>query len=102
MYKIAVMGGADTVTGFKALGLKTFAVTEGEGAVYTLRKLAKSGEYAIIYVEENLVTCLSSEINKYRSAVTPAIILIPGRDGPLGTGRSALHDAVIRAVGADI
>lgn len=32
----------------------------------------------------------------------PAIILIPGREGPLGLGQTALKAAVERAVGSDI
>ena len=32
MYKIAVVGAADSVIGFKALGLDTFAVENGEEA----------------------------------------------------------------------
>ena len=41
MYKIAVIGGGDTVTGFKALGLDTFPVSGPEEATRTLRNLAK-------------------------------------------------------------
>ena len=34
--------------------------------------------------------------------LTPAIVLIPGTGGSLGLGETALHNAVERAVGADI
>ena len=58
--------------------------------------------YAIIYVEENLAEELDSEIEKYKDKARPAIILIPGKDGPLGLGQNALRAAVERAVGSDI
>ena len=41
------------------------------------------------------------EIDKFKDDPTPAIILIPGREGSLGLGQAALKDAIERAVGAD-
>jgi len=103
MYKIAVMGGRDTVMGFKALGLDTFPVSDPDEAKKTLSKITAPEEnYAVIYLEENLSKALSNEITRFTDKVTPAIILIPGRDGSQGLGLNALHDAVIRAIGTDI
>ena len=105
MYKIAVVGGPDTVIGFKALGLDTFPVREAEEARRILRRLTKpdqEDEYAILYLEENLAEPLASEIEKFKDSPSPAIILIPGKDGSLGLGQSALQAAVERAVGANI
>lgn len=103
MLKIAVLGGRETVMGFKALGLQAFPVINDEEAKHTFRKLTHdSEEYAIIYVEETFAKGLSHEIAKFKDSPTPAIILIPGRDGSLGLGQSALKEAVERAVGSDI
>lgn len=103
MLKIAVVGGAETVMGFKALGLEACPVANTEEARETLRRLTKDSEdYAIIYVEENLAQELQHEINKFKDVPKPAIILIPGREGPLGLGQTALKAAVERAVGSDI
>lgn len=104
MLKIAVMGGRDTVMGFKALGLDVFPVSTAAEAKDTLRHLASAAgdEYAIIYVEENAALGLEAEINKYKDKPTPAIILIPGPEGSLGLGQAALKAAVERAVGSDI
>ena len=103
MLKIAVIGGRETVMGFKALGLETYPVLDAAEATQTLRKLTRESEdYAIIYIEENLAEQLSSEINKFKDSPTPAIILIPGREGSLGLGLSALNAAVERAVGTNI
>ena len=85
--------------GFKALGLEACPVANTEEARETLRRLTKDSEdYAIIYVEENL----AHEIDKFKDVPKPAIILIPGREGPLGLGQTALKAAVERAVGSDI
>lgn len=103
MLKIAVIGGPETVMGFKALGLEACPVSNVEEARMTLRHLTRDSEdYAIIYVEENLAAELKSEINRYQDSPSPAIILIPGREGPLGLGQEALVAAVERAVGTNI
>ena len=41
-------------------------------------------------------------VERYKDALTPAIILIPGKDGSLGIGMANVKRAVERAVGADI
>ena len=104
MLKIAVMGGRETVMGFKALGLDVFPVATAVEAKDTLRQLTRESEdeYAIIYIEENLAMSLEHEIEKFKDKPTPAIILIPGKEGSLGLGQSALKAAVERAVGSDI
>ena len=103
MLKIAVIGGRETVMGFKALGLETYPVLDAAEANQTLRRLTRESEdYAIIYIEENLAAQLSNEINKFKDSPTPAIILIPGREGSIGLGQSALKSAVERAVGTNI
>ena len=103
MLKIAVIGGAETVMGFKALGLEACPAANAAEARVQLKRLTGEGsEYAIIYIEEALASELQAEINRFKDSPTPAIILIPGRDGSIGLGLSALNAAVERAVGTNI
>ena len=104
MLKIAVIGGRDTVMGFKALGLGAFPAESSAEAIKILRQLTRESEeeYAIIYIEENLAAEMQNEIAKFKDSPSPAIILIPGREGSIGLGLQALHDAVERAVGTNI
>ena len=105
MFKIAVIGGPDTVIGFKALGLDTFPVreeAEARKAFKTITKADQEDEYAIIYLEENLAEPLKADIDHCKDSPSPAVILIPGKDGSLGLGQSALQAAVERAVGVNI
>ena len=89
--------------GFKALGLDVYPVDDLEEARRTLRDISRpEGQYAILYVEENLAEGLRHEIDRFKDSPTPAIILIPGRDGSLGLGQTALQQAVERAVGTNI
>lgn len=103
MLKIAVLGDRQTVVGFKALGLAVFPVSNEEEAKRTFRKITRpEEEYAIIYVEESFAEALSREIDRFKDSPNPAVILIPGKEGSLGLGLSALNAAVERAVGSNI
>ena len=101
MYKIAVLGDRDSILGFKALGLEVVFAEDADTARHTLHRLAKEN-YAVIYITEQLAQLISSEVDRYKDSVTPAVILIPGKTGSLGLGQAALQSAVERAVGADI
>ena len=103
MLKIAVIGGRETVMGFKALGLEACPAADAAEAGQILRRLTRESEdYAIIYIEEALADALRHEIDRFKDSPKPAIILIPGRDGSIGLGQSALQAAVERAVGTNI
>ena len=103
MLKIAVIGGRETVMGFTALGLEAYPVADADEAKKVLRILTRDREdVAIIYLEEGLAAQLSQEIDKFKDSPKPAIILIPGREGSLGLGLTALNQAVERAIGTNI
>ena len=101
MYKIAVLGDMDSVLGFKALGLEACPVNSAEEGREALHRMAKEN-YAIIYVTEQLAAQIPGEIARYKDALTPVVILIPGKEGSLGIGMDNVKTAVERAVGADI
>lgn len=101
MYKIAVLGDRESTLGFKALGFEAHPAQDSAQAREILSRLAKD-DYAVIYITEQLAVDIDDEISKYKDSLTPAIILIPGKDGTLGIGMRGVHSAVERAVGADI
>ena len=101
MYKIAVVGDLDSVLGFKALGLEVCPAQSADEAREIIHRLAKEN-CAILYLTEQLAVQLQSELQRYKDALTPAIILIPGKEGSLGIGMANVKTAVERAVGADI
>ena len=100
-YRIAVIGDWESVMGFRALGLDAYPASSPEEAREIIHKLAKE-DCAVIYLTEQLAVKLEDVIARYKDALRPAIILIPGREGPLGLGQTALKAAVERAVGSDI
>ncbi len=101
MYKIAVMGEADSIYGFATLGLDTYPTDNPESAQRTLRNLAE-GDYAVIYITENTASLVKSEIARYNEQKLPAIILIPGVSGNTGDGIRNVSKSVEQAVGSDI
>ena len=95
MLKIAVIGRRETVMGFTALGLEAYPVADSSEAKTILRTLTHEREdVAIIYIEEDIAVELQGQIDKFKDSPKPAIILIPGREGSLGMGLSALNAAV--------
>ncbi len=100
-YQIAAIGDKDSVLGFRALGLTVFPVESVDEARRTLHHIAREN-YAVVYLTEQLASQMEADIARYKDALTPAVILIPGKDGCLGLGMSNIKKAVERAVGADI
>ena len=100
-YHIAVVGDQASVLGFKALGLDVYPAETVDEARETLHRLAKE-DVAIVYLTEQLAQGLQPEIERYKDALTPAIILVPGKGGSLGIGMDNVKKSVERAVGADI
>ena len=100
-YRIAVMGDKGSVLGFKALGLDVFPVDSLDDARHTLHRIAKE-DYAVVYLTEQLAAQMEADVNRYKDALTPAVILIPGKEGSLGLGMDNIKKSVERAVGADI
>lgn len=100
-WKIAVLGDRESVMGFKALGLEVCPAETVEEAKTALHRLAKDN-CAVVYLTEQYAAQMEAEIARYKDALTPAIILIPGKAGSLGIGMASIKSAVERAVGADI
>ena len=102
MYKIGIIGERDSVLGFMALGFSVHEAENVEAAEKTLHTLVKSGEYAVIFITEDLALVTEEERAKYKDMPLPAITVIPSSKGSRGYGMANIKSAVERAVGADI
>ncbi len=101
-YKVAVIGGGESVLGFRALGLEVFPTGPEEAERTFSELLSRKGRYAIIYITEELAAVLRKEIDGLKDELMPAVIPIPSGAGSAGLGMDALRKAVERAVGANI
>lgn len=100
-YRIAAIGDWESVMGFRALGLDAYPAASPEEAREIIHRLAKE-DCAVIYLTEQIAVKLEDVITRYKDALRPAIILIPGKEGSLGIGMHSIQSAIERAVGADI
>ncbi len=101
MYKVGVIGDIDSVLGFKAIGFDVFPVQNAQEAALKLNELG-AGQYAVIYVTEQIAAKIGPVMAQYREKRFPAIIPIPGVLGNLGIGMGGVKKCVEKAVGADI
>ena len=102
MYKIGVIGDRDTVIGFMAVGFSAVGVDSPEAAAEHLKRMARSGEYGVIFITEHYAAQIEDAIEAYRDLPVPAIVTIPDPNGTTGYGMSHLRQAVVRATGVDI
>lgn len=102
MYKIGIIGDRDSVLGFMALGFSVHEAQKSADAAQKLHELARSGEYAVIFVTENFALEIEEDVARYKDSPLPAITVIPGGSGSTGYGMASIKSAVERAVGADI
>lgn len=102
MYKIGIIGERDTVLGFMALGFSVHEASNAAEAAKELHAMARSNEYAVIFLTENYAMQLQDDVNRYKDMPLPAVISIPGQGGSTGFGMNYIRSAVERAVGVDI
>lgn len=98
---IAVIGDKDSVLCFKAVGVSVFPTAEVDEARKIFEKLIR-GDYAVIFITEQLAAGLEEEIQKVAFQPLPSVVLIPNSKGSLGTGAERIRGVVKKAVGADI
>ncbi|MCA9357681.1 hypothetical protein KC902_00280 [Candidatus Kaiserbacteria bacterium] len=109
-YKIAIVGPADTVSGFKALGVEPFAANTADEALEQLRQIRQQTldpvsekKYAIVCIIEDLVTMVDqAEYAKVVEGALPAVVLLPGPEGSSGFAIERLRRLAEQAVGSAI
>lgn len=109
-YKIAIIGPADTVSGFRALGVVVFDAQTGDAALELLRTIkrdmadpAAKTKYAVVCIIENLLTNIDqAEYAKVINGPLPAVIMLPGPEGSQGVAIQRLRKLAEQAVGSAI
>jgi len=98
MSRIAIVGDAVSVAGFRPLGLATFAVERPADARGHWEELA-SGEFAIVFVTEPVYEQIADLVAETADAPVPAVTVIPGVGSAGGVGGAKLDGAIERALG---
>lgn len=109
-YKIAIVGPADTVSGFCALGVEAFPANTADEAMHQLRHIRQqtidpesTSKYAIVCIIEDLVLQVDqTEYAKVVDGPLPAVVLLPGPEGSKGFAIERLRRLAEQAVGSAI
>lgn len=99
--KLAVIGEKQIVTAFKAVGLETFFADKAEDATDILRELVKSGDYAVVFITENIAASMDDTLQVLKKRAYTAVVPIPSLEES-GYGMASIKKDVERAIGADI
>ena len=100
--KVAVLGDADFVMPFSALGIDTYSV--GQTAEQILESANKiiSDRYALIVVAENIAPAVEEVFSAQMDAPIPCVVVVPFTTEPTGFATAALAKSLKMATGIDI
>lgn len=98
MSRIAIVGDAVSVAGFRPLGFETIAVERAADAREHWTRLI-SGDYAVVFVTEPVYAELADLIAEVADLPVPAVTVIPGVGSEGGVGGAKLERAIERALG---
>ena len=100
--KVAVIGDADFVMPFAAIGADTFAVGDAPGStVETAAKVFKEN-YALVVVAENIAPAVQDVLADYANAPTPAVVVVPFTTESKGFATESLAETLKMATGINI
>ncbi len=100
--KVAVLGDADFVMPFSALGVDTYSV--GQAAEQLLESANKiiSEKYALVVVAENIAPTLEEVFSTQMDTPTPCIVVVPFTTESKGFATAALAKSLKMATGINI
>ena len=100
--KVAVLGSADFVMPFSAMGMDTFAIGDEPGETVENAKKIISGKYALVVVAENVAAAAEEVFAIHHKAPTPCVVVVPFTAEPTGFATRTLGEVLRMATGIDI
>ena len=98
---VAVIGDADTTTGFRLAGITAVYEAKSQTAPQVLEKVLTE-DYDIIIITESLAAFAEEQLSEVRGKATPVIVEIPDKKGSIGYTKKILKEVIKNAVGVDI
>jgi vacuolar-type H+-ATPase subunit F/Vma7 len=100
--KVAVIGDADFVLPFSAMGVDTFMAGDtAEQAVQAAQKIIE-GRYTLVVVAENKARAVEQTFAGVQSMPTPCVVVVPFTTEPEGFATRALGKLLKMATGISI
>ena len=100
--KAAVLGDADFVMPFAALGLDTFETAGTAAETLELAKTVAEGKYALVVIAENVAPKVQEAFAALQNMPTPCIVVVPFTTESKGFATRSLGKALKMATGINI
>jgi len=100
-HRIAVVGDATSVAGFRPLGFAVYPVEHAEDARGHWAEIVQ-GEYGAVFVTEPVYAALADLVTEVADQSVPAVTVIPAAGSPGGVGAAKLDRAIERALGTSV
>ena len=100
--KVAVLGSADFVMPFAALGLDTFATEPDAAQVEENATSILKQKYALVVVAENIARSARIVFDTTEKNATPCVVVVPFTAEPSGVATESLSRMLRMATGIDV
>ncbi|NLM19532.1 MAG: V-type ATP synthase subunit F [Clostridiaceae bacterium] len=101
LVKVAVIGDADSVLGFRGLGMTVVTTDDPVEAYRKIEELVRK-RYGVIFITEDLAGKNLAIIEDYKEKIEPAVILIPSSRSDEQFAMNYLYEMVNKAVGINL
>ena len=99
--RTAFIGDADSVLGFRALGVETYTPGDRDQARKTFQRLVKE-QVSVLMITEDVLDQLEDMVTETLGLPVPAVVVLPGVSGSRRRGEDAIRKLIIKAVGVDL
>jgi len=100
--KVAVLGDADFVLPFSALGLDTYATGPTDKEIIESAERIVSGKYALVVVAENAAPAAQAAFSAVQNEPIPCVVVVPFTTESDGFATRTLGEAIKMATGINI
>jgi len=100
--KVAVLGNADFVMPFSALGVDTYLAGQTDEQIAESARKIISGKYALVVVAENIAPAVEEAFSAQVDAPIPCIVVVPFTTESEGFATRALGQVLRMATGINI
>jgi V/A-type H+-transporting ATPase subunit F len=100
--KVAVLGNADFVMPFSALGVDTYLAGQTAEQMAESAEKIITGRYALVVVAENIAPAVEEAFSTQMDAPIPCIVVVPFTTESEGFATQALAHALRMATGVNI
>jgi V/A-type H+-transporting ATPase subunit F len=100
--KVAVLGDADFVMPFSALGVDTYSVGQTAEQILAGAQKIINDKYALVVVAENIAPVVEEIFSAYQDVPTLCLVVVPFTTEPTGVATRTLGKVLKMATGINI